>query len=91
MRRGETAGYTLLSRALEGSRAAKWAPRKGAPKGEAPEEEEEVEEDDDDDDDEEDEDKEVEGRGGWRGQQHHPLYLLPQPSFASPTCLPAIF
>lgn len=34
-----------------------------------------------------------EGGGRRRRGTHntHPLYLLPQPSFASPTCLPAIF
>lgn len=47
-------------RVLVDSRAAKWAPRKGAPKGEKRPEEEE----DDDDDDEEDEEDKEEKEGG---------------------------
>ena len=91
---------------VEVSRAAKWTWRKGASKGEPPpppsqeEEEEEEEEgggeeeeeeDDDDDDDEEDEDKGEERRGEERDITPSSLCLLPRPSFASPTCLPAIF
>ena len=85
---GDCGERTASIRALEVSRAAKWAPRKGAPKGEA--EEEEEEEEDDDDDDDEDEDKEEERKGGG---VHNTILscLLLQPSFASPTCLPAIF
>ena len=41
---GDCGERTASIRALEVSRAAKWAPRKGAPKGEAEEEEEEEEE-----------------------------------------------
>lgn len=76
----------LLSAALEGSRAAKWAPRNGAPKGEAEEEE--------NDDDEEDEDKEAEEEvveGRWRVEGHptlHPLsaFYLGHPSPHPPVC-----